>query len=119
MEFADLSLGQCDDRHLGEAHPLEEPRCILLVAADAIKRLGIDKIEAASAGILHEELNPWPDKRSTRDGAIGVDLHKFMAVTLQALATEAHLIINAGRTLHVGTVPRVNGSAHKSALATW
>ena len=63
-------------------HALEESGRVLLVAADAIECLGVDEIEAASAGVLHEELNPWPDERRARDGAIAVDLHKLVPVTL-------------------------------------
>ena len=103
----------------GERHPLEEAGRVLLVAADAVKRLRVDEIEAAVAGILHEELDPWSNKRSARYGAVAVDLHQLMPVTLQAFAAETDLIIDARRTLQVGTVPGVNDSAHESALATW
>ena len=100
----------------GEVHPLEETGRVLLVSADAIKRLRVDQIEAASACILHEELDPRSNERSTRDGAVAVDLHQLVPVPLQAFAAETDLVINARCTLQVGTVPGVDDSAHGSAL---
>ena len=44
---------------LSEGEPLEYAGDILLIARQAIERLGQDDIEAPFAGILHERLDIW------------------------------------------------------------
>jgi hypothetical protein len=63
--------------------------------ADAVERLGIDDIEATFAGILHEKLDPGANERGAGYGAVTVDLHQLVPVTLDALAAKTDLIVDA------------------------
>ncbi|ARW10877.1 hypothetical protein S101447_01815 [Acetobacter ascendens] len=52
MQFADLALGQGNDRHPSEFQVLEQGGDVCLVARDAIQRLGQYDIEPSGLGIL-------------------------------------------------------------------
>jgi hypothetical protein len=58
MKLADLSFGQRHDRHIGKAHALEEACCVFLVAADSIKCLRIDQVEASASRMLQSNWIP-------------------------------------------------------------
>jgi len=82
-----------EERDLCEGHALEEPGRVFLIAANAIKSFGINAIEGASSGILHEKLDPWPKEGRARYRAIAVNLHKVVPIALQALAAQTHKTI--------------------------
>ncbi len=57
MKLVDLALRQGEDRHARESQALEDPRHILLVAADAVERLGQHHVETAGLGIGKQGLD--------------------------------------------------------------
>ena len=62
MQLADLALAERDDADVGVPHALEEARHVLLVAADAVERLGIDEVELAPRGSC---MTAWMPGRSS------------------------------------------------------
>jgi hypothetical protein len=74
VKLANISLGQCYDLDISEAHPLEHSGDILLVAADPIQRLRINELEVTPRGILHECLDAFAHERGARDRAVRIDL---------------------------------------------
>ena len=58
VQLADLALAERDDADVGVPHALEEAGHVLLVAADAVERLGVDEVEPAARGVLHDAWIP-------------------------------------------------------------
>src|SRR6266851_5586675 len=52
MEFADLALGEGEQAHASEAQSFEQARDILLVARQAVERLGYDHVELAVSRVF-------------------------------------------------------------------
>jgi hypothetical protein len=50
MQVADLAFGKCNDFHTCESYPLEHAGDILLIAADAVQRLGEHDLKPAAKG---------------------------------------------------------------------
>ena len=57
VELVHLALGQRHDWNAQEPHALVEVRDVLLVARDAVERLGHDDVELAGGGVLQELLD--------------------------------------------------------------
>ena len=74
VKLSDLTFGQGDDGHARVAYPLEHGSHVLLVAADAVQRLGKHYVESLGLNIGHEFLNAGTDQGCAGDGAVGIVL---------------------------------------------
>ena len=74
MQFGDLALGQCDEADPGKAQPLEQRSDVLLVAAQAVERLGKDNVEGCLARTFQQGLVTRPQRRGAAQRGVTVDL---------------------------------------------
>ncbi len=111
MQVADLALGQGDNLHAGERHPLEHAGDILLVAADAVECLCEHNIEPAAQGITEQGLDSCSDQRGAGHGTVLVAVHDGPALSLGVQAAQSQLILDRGLALVVGGVAGIERNA--------
>jgi len=63
MKLVDLAFRQGEDGDAREAQAFEYPRHVLLIAADAVQRLGQHNVEAAGLCVGKQRLNARTDER--------------------------------------------------------
>jgi hypothetical protein len=106
MEVGDLALGQGHERDPGEAEPLVQRRDVLLVAGEAVERLGNRDVEPVLARLLQPELVAGSDRRGAAQRTIDVGMLVFAALALDECPTLADLVLDRGIALVVGAVAR-------------
>ena len=111
VHVGDLAVVQGDDRDAGEGQPLVERRDILLVAGQAIQRLGDHDVEAAVAGVLQHALIAGPESRGTANGRVLVDGDNLAPTSLNLGPADPDLVLDRCRVLQVRAVAGVNGNA--------
>jgi hypothetical protein len=111
VHVGDLAVVQGHDRDAGEGQPLVERRDVLLVAGQAIQRLGDHDVEAAVAGILQHALVAGPENRGTADGRVLADGDNLPATSLNLGPADPDLVLDRCRVLQVRAVAGVDGSA--------
>jgi hypothetical protein len=86
--LSDLSFGQRVNLYAGKAQALVEPRDVLLIARNAVKRLGQHQIQFPTLCILHQSLDAHAHETCPGDRVIGVALHDSPTFTRRAIFTE-------------------------------
>jgi hypothetical protein len=117
MQFSDLTLGQGDDPDGGKRQALVERGHILLVARQAVQRLGHDHVELAIARIGEQALVARSQHRGTAERSVAVGLLQGPALPFDERAALSHLVLDRGFALVVRRVPGVDHGAH--GLSSW
>jgi hypothetical protein len=109
MQRGHLALGQGHQPHLGEGRELVEGRHVLLVAREAVERLGEHHVDAAAPHGGLECLEAWPAGGGAGEGGVGEGRDHRPALPLGVLAADAELVLD--RVLGLA-VARVAGVEH-------
>ncbi len=110
LEGADRAFGERDDPHAVERQPLEQGGRVLDIATEAVERFGHDDIVAGRVADERQETGAMP--RGARHRGVAVLLDDRPVLARHERATVAELIIDRGRALLVGAVPRVESYSH-------
>jgi hypothetical protein len=94
MQLGNLAFGQCNEADAGQAQSLIETGDILLVAGQAVERLGEHDIEAAVANRLEHRLIAGAEGARARDRRVAIDLLEAPALAGDPLLAEADLVVN-------------------------
>jgi hypothetical protein len=103
-KLGDLAFGQSDDGDAREAYPLENGGHVLLVAADAVQRLGKHRVKSLGLNIGHEFLNAGMDQGSAGDGTVGITLRYRPALAGGVFPALAQLILDGSVALVIGRI---------------
>lgn len=112
MEMRDFALGQGDDLHIGIGHALVEANDVLLIARQAIHRLGQDIPERPRVA---SEIRAWMPGRSSEapgDGVVGILLDNLPALLLGVETADAELIGDRSVALVVGGIAGLDRDFH-------
>ena len=111
MKLVDLALGQGDDGNARKAQALIDGGHVLLIAADAVKRLGQHHVETARLRVGQKGPDTGAEHGGPGDGAVGPGLHHGPAFVLGAFAALAQLVLNGGVALVLGGIAGVKSNA--------
>jgi hypothetical protein len=109
VQLVDLALGEGDDLHAQEAHPLVDMGDVLLVAGQAVQRFGHDDVELAGDGVLQELPDSGPDQAGAGDRLIVVPFSDEPAFLRRILLAHAQLVGDRRLPLQVGAVADIHG----------
>jgi hypothetical protein len=112
VQVRDIAFGERHDVHAGEGEAIEEAGRVFLVAAEAVKPLGEDDVEAPVQRIAHERLESRAKQRRTGDRMIGELLNNRPALAGCELTTDAELVRDRRVALIVRGVPGVDRNLH-------
>ncbi|EHH67171.1 hypothetical protein GMO_26010 [Gluconobacter morbifer G707] len=112
MQVCDIALGEGDDPHAGEGHPLEQARDIFLVARQPVHGFGQHDREATARGVLDQFLYAGAEQGGTGDRPVGVAVDDRPALFLRVKPAEAQLILDRGITLVFGRIAGVERDLH-------
>ena len=109
MQLADLALGQRDEADAGEAELLVERCDVLLVAGQAVERLGDHDLEGAGTRVLQQLLVAGPKAARAAHAVIRIGRDRRPAFRRDPGCAEPHLVLDRGVALKVGRIPGIDG----------
>ncbi|GAA09929.1 hypothetical protein ATPR_2933 [Acetobacter tropicalis NBRC 101654] len=112
MKVGDFSFGEGDDPHAGIVHALEDAGDVLLVAGEAIHRLGQHNLEPSALGIGDQRLDTGSHQGGARDGMVGILFDDGPALFLRVGAAHPKLVGDRGVALVVGRIAGVERDLH-------
>ena len=112
MQRADLALAEGYQPYAGVLQPLEQRRHVLLVARQAIQRLGHHNIERRLARSFQQCLVSGPQGGGAAERGITIDLDQLPAFGGDPLLADADLVVDRGIALLVAAVAGVDDGAH-------
>src|SRR5215831_7623605 len=112
MKLTDLALGDGDNLDGAEAELLVEAGDMLLVAREAVERLGDDDVEAAGAGVGEELLVAGAEMVGAAQRMVGIGADDGPALRRDPGGAEADLVLDRGLALVLGRVAGIDGGAH-------
>jgi hypothetical protein len=112
MQLGDLTLGERQEPHAGEAEVLVKRGDVFLVTRKTIKCFGHHDLEGAASGILEQILvaGPEPDRAAHR--VITVGGNQLPALGFNARLAGPDLVLNGGCVLEIGRESGIDGDAH-------
>src|SRR5215831_15013843 len=117
MKLTDLALGDGDNLDGAEAELLVEAGDMLLVAREAVERLGDDDVEGAGARIGEELLVAGAEMVGAAQRMVGIGADDGPALRRTPRRAEADLVLDRGLALVLGRVAGIDGGAHESLLS--
>ncbi len=112
MQMRHLSLGKGDDPHTGIVHALEDAGDVLLVAGQAVHRLGQHDLEPSTLRIGDQRLDARSHQGCARDGVVGIFLYDGPALFFHVGTADAKLVGDRGVALVVGRIAGVERDLH-------
>jgi hypothetical protein len=94
VQLTDLAFGARDNRNAQKGQLLVNARGCLLIAREAVQRLGDDDIERLFAGVDQQALKIRPQCRGTRNCAVAIDARDLPTAILDELGAVAHLVVD-------------------------
>ncbi|TCI00679.1 hypothetical protein EJV46_01320 [Roseococcus sp. SYP-B2431] len=114
MQLRDIALGNRHHPHAGESGLLVEAGDVLLVAADAVQRLGEDHLEPTGPGIGDQLLKAWPACCRARDGVVGINVDHLPALAFSPGPADSRLVLDRLLGLRIAAVARIDGDTHRT-----
>ena len=112
MELTDFSFRKRHDTNACKAHQLEERGNMLLIATDAIQRLGKHNVELAFPRIVEEFLVTRAELARAGYSTIRVGCGERPFLANDPLSANKELVLNRCRALEIGRIAGVYAHAH-------